>query len=59
MWSHIADVWDLNENLRNEIEHFFQVYKVLEGKPVDTEGFGDRAEALQVIAESRERAAGA
>jgi inorganic pyrophosphatase len=59
MWSHITDVWDLNENLRNEIEHFFQVYKDLEGKRVDTEGFGDRAEALQVIAESRERAVGA
>jgi inorganic pyrophosphatase len=59
MWSQINDVWDLNENLRNEIEHFFQVYKDLEGKRVDTEGFGDRAEALQVIAEARERAAGA
>jgi inorganic pyrophosphatase len=59
MWSQVADVWDLNENLRNEIEHFFQVYKDLEGKRVDTEGFGDREEAMRVIAEARERAAGA
>ena len=59
MWSQVEDVWDLNENLRNEIEHFFQVYKDLEGKKVDTEGFGDRAEAMRVVAESRERALGA
>jgi inorganic pyrophosphatase len=59
MWSQVVDVWDLNENLRNEIEHFFQVYKDLEGKRVDTEGFADREEAMRVIAEARERAAGA
>ena len=56
MWSHVRDIADLHENLRNEIEHFFQVYKDLEGKRVDTRGFGDHAEAEQVIAESRRRA---
>jgi inorganic pyrophosphatase len=58
MWSHVRDVADLHENLRNEIEHFFQVYKDLEGKRVDTRGFGDHVEAERVIAESRRRAAG-
>jgi inorganic pyrophosphatase len=58
MWSHVTDVDDLHENHRNEIEHFFQVYKDLEGKRVDTRGFGGRVEAEQVIAESRRRAAG-
>jgi len=56
MWSHVADLSDLQENLLNEIEHFFQVYKDLEHKPVGTDGFGDRAEALEVIAEARARA---
>jgi len=53
MWSQVADVDDVNPNLLNEIEHFFQVYKDLEHKEVATEGFGHRAEALQVIAEAR------
>ena len=57
MWSQVEDIGDLNENLRNEIEHFFQVYKDLEGKKVDTEGFCDRVEAMRVVAEARVRAA--
>ena len=51
-----SDLGDLNENLLNEIEHFFQVYKQLEHKPVGTEGFADRDEALQTVAEAFERA---
>ena len=52
------DVHDITPELRNEIEHFFQVYKDLEqeGK-VRTFGFGNRADAERVIAEARERAA--
>jgi inorganic pyrophosphatase len=57
MWSNVHDLHDLNENLLNEIEHFFAVYKVLEHKEVSTEGFGDRAEALAIIEDAR-RAAG-
>jgi inorganic pyrophosphatase len=56
MWSHIQDLPDLNENLLNEIEHFFAVYKDLEHKKVATEGFGDRTEALGVVAEARRAA---
>lgn len=52
MWSHVEDLDDLNPNLLNEIEHFFAVYKDLEGHKVGVEGFGDRAEALRVIAEA-------
>jgi inorganic pyrophosphatase len=40
----------------NEIEHFFQVYKDLEGHKVSTEGFEDRASAERVIAEAQVRA---
>jgi inorganic pyrophosphatase len=56
MWSQVERLGDLNENLLNEIEHFFQVYKQLEHKPVGTEGFADRDEALQTVAEAFERA---
>jgi inorganic pyrophosphatase len=57
-WEVVADVHDISSKLRNEIEHFFQVYKDLdhEGK-VKTRGFGNRAEAESVIAEATARAA--
>jgi len=57
-WSQVTDLRDMNENLLNEIEHFFQVYKALEHKPVGTDGFGDRAEAGTIVAEAFERAHG-
>lgn len=57
MWSQVHDLEDMNPNLLNEIEHFFMVYKDLEHKPVGTEGFGDRAEALVVIQQARDAAA--
>jgi inorganic pyrophosphatase len=53
MWSRVEQLADLNPNLLNEIEHFFQVYKDLEAKKVDTAGFGLRDEALEVIAAAR------
>ena len=56
LWSHVEDLDDMNPNLLNEIEHFFQVYKDLEHKPVATAGFGDRDEALEVIAAARRAA---
>ncbi len=56
MWSQVADLHDMNENLLNEIEHFFQVYKALEHKPVGTDGFGDRTEAMAVVADAFDRA---
>jgi inorganic pyrophosphatase len=56
MWSHVERLGDLNENLLNEIEHFFQVYKQLEHKPVGTDGFADRDEAMRTVSEAFERA---
>jgi inorganic pyrophosphatase len=58
LWSHIEQLGDVNPNLLNEIEHFFQVYKDLEDKKVATKGFGDRAEALDVIERARAAASG-
>jgi inorganic pyrophosphatase len=56
MWSHVGDLEDLLPTLRAEVEHFFSVYKDLEGKPTGTEDFGDRAEATRVIEAARRRA---
>ena len=36
-------------HLIKEIEHFFQVYKDLENKQVDVEGWGDVNEARAII----------
>lgn len=57
MWSQVRELGDLQGNLLAEVEHFFAVYKDLEGKPTGTEGFDDRETALKVIAEARARAA--
>jgi inorganic pyrophosphatase len=54
-WSVISDIHDVPPQLRNEIEHFFQVYKDLEGKRTETRGFGNRAEADAVIDAARRR----
>jgi inorganic pyrophosphatase len=54
-WSSIADIHDVPPQLRNEIEHFFQVYKDLEGVTTVTRGYGNRSDALAIIAASRER----
>jgi inorganic pyrophosphatase len=55
-WSHVHDLEQIPAPLRNEIEHFFQVYKDLEGHKVATEGYEGRDAAIAVIAESRARA---
>jgi inorganic pyrophosphatase len=57
-WMRVSDVHDIPPELRNEIEHFFAVYKDLEEKKVETGGFGNRAEAERIIDEARARATG-
>jgi inorganic pyrophosphatase len=56
-WSRVTDIHDVPPELRNEIEHFFQVYKDLERHKTETRGFGNRAEAEDVIAAARARKA--
>ena len=55
-WSHVQDLDGLPQPLLNEIEHFFQVYKDLEGHKVVTDGYEDRASAARTIADAFERA---
>ena len=53
---HVTDVHDIQSEFRDEIEHFFQVYKDLEEKKTETRGFGNRADAEAVIEAARARA---
>ena len=54
-WMRVHDIHDIPPEYRDEIEHFFQVYKDLEEKKTETRGFGNRAEAEQVIEAARQR----
>jgi inorganic pyrophosphatase len=56
-WSKYGELEELDQNLLDEIDHFFRVYKELETNKVDTRGFADRAEAERVIGEARARLA--
>jgi inorganic pyrophosphatase len=55
-WSRLHDIDDLQPEYRDEIEHFFQVYKQLEKKKTATRGFGNRDQAIEVIEVARRRA---
>ena len=52
-WNHAEVLDDIPEQLQREITHFFSIYKQLEGKSVDVEGWRSREEALEVIADGR------
>ena len=51
----LNDLGDINPHLLKEIEHFFKVYKDLENKKVETNGFGDKAAAIAMIEECEAR----
>jgi inorganic pyrophosphatase len=54
-WDNAHDIDDVPIHLRNEIEHFFSIYKDLEPtKSSDVKGFEDRAAALEELRKSRE-----
>jgi inorganic pyrophosphatase len=52
-WNHLGELEDIPEQLRAEISHFFSIYKQLEGKVVEVEGWRSRADALEVLADGR------
>jgi inorganic pyrophosphatase len=54
-WNVFEKLEDLPEQLRNEIEHFFSIYKIPEGKKVTVDGWHSREDALACIDESRRR----
>ena len=55
VWNRLNDLSDVNGHLVKEIEHFFQVYKDLEQKKVDVEGWGDVTVAERIIQECLKR----
>lgn len=54
-WDEVKDITDVNEHLKKEIKHFFEVYKHLEGKEVTVEEWVSKDDIFAVIAEARER----
>jgi len=52
-WNHAETLEDVPEQLQLEIAHFFSVYKQLDRKPVEIEGWRSREEALEVIEEAK------
>ncbi len=55
LFSHIQDIQDVPEQLREQIQHFFEHYKDLEkGKWVKIEGWGDAAAARDEILACRD-----
>jgi inorganic pyrophosphatase len=48
-WAHVDKLDDLTQALRDEISHFFSMYKQPEGKVVKVDGWFSREEAMQCI----------
>ena len=56
LWSHIHMLEQVPEHMLVEIEHFFNVYKTLENKITETEGWEGEDSAAKVVAEAVARA---
>jgi inorganic pyrophosphatase len=54
-WNSLETLEDLSKQLRDEIEHFFSVYKDLERKRVTVDGWYSREDAIEVIEAARRR----
>src|SRR6266513_443886 len=54
-WNTLEELDDLSGALRDEIAHFFSVYKDLEQKKVKVDGWYSREDALKEIEAARER----
>jgi inorganic pyrophosphatase len=54
-WSHIETLDDLPTSLKDEISHFFSIYKTPDWKVVKVDGWYPREEALESITRARKR----
>jgi inorganic pyrophosphatase len=54
-WNKLERLEDISDQLRDEIAHFFSIYKDLEQKAVKVDGWYSREDAWEEIEESRER----
>ena len=57
-WNILEELDDLSDQLRDEIAHFFSVYKDLEQKKVRVDGWYSREEAVDEIRQARARHSG-
>ena len=48
----LHDLADVSRHFPHEVEHFFKVYKQLEGKPVESHGWVGAAEAKEAVLRS-------
>ncbi|MEK7181926.1 MAG: inorganic diphosphatase [Patescibacteria group bacterium] len=53
-WEDVQDLADVNKHTLKEIQHFFETYKALKGKPalVEINGFKGKKEAIEAIEKS-------
>lgn len=49
----VNDLNDVPPHLLKEIEHFFRVYKDLEGKKTEIQGWGDKAKAFEILEKAK------
>jgi len=54
-WRHVERLEDLSETLRDEISHFFSIYKQPEGIAVKVDGWFPRDQALDIIDAAKAR----
>ena len=57
-WAGLERLEDISDQLRDEIEHFFSVYKDLERKKVTVDGWHSREAAIEELHAARDRAGG-
>jgi inorganic pyrophosphatase len=54
-WNHVDGLDDVPPHLLEEVEHFFDVYKDLEDKFVEVEGWEGRKRARSLLEDAKER----
>jgi inorganic pyrophosphatase len=54
-WEGTEALDDLSEQVRGEIEHFWSIYKLPQGRTIEVQGWEEREAALEVLEQSRTR----
>jgi inorganic pyrophosphatase len=54
-WNQMETLEDIPQNLRDEISHFFSIYKTPEGKVVKVDGWYTRDDAIACLDDARRR----
>jgi inorganic pyrophosphatase len=54
-WSGLEDLDDIPDQIREEVRHFFSIYKQPEGIDVEIQGFEGCDKAVELIEQARER----